>query len=360
MNDKLLERQIHNLLMARANGEYSYQDFLGLKQFYKDMLEPKAELPRYKVALLFICLNPRYWEFAKEAILGAKQYFLPGHDVEYLIWSDIARPDDSTAFQQAEQSLLQDYLMKTGQSHVLEPEYNKLRIEASETTKRAREAATVAHQCKVIPTGPMEWPYPTLMRYHLFLNQKKYLKKFDYVFYCDLDMRFVNIVGDEILGQGLTAAQHPMYALRKEYNPPYEPNPLSESYIPRPGRVLVEGGKPRFQPLYFAGGLQGGRAKPFIEAMEKMKKMIDSDLGKNYIPIWNDETAWNKYLFLNPPSVVLDPSYIYPDSLIEEYYKPVWGRNYTPRLVTLTKKFSISREGGEAARRIAEETKNLR
>ena len=74
--------------------------------------------------------------------------------------------------------------------------------------------------------------------------------------------------------------------------------------------------------------------------------MTDKDLNKNYIPIWNDESIWNRYLFDNPPEIVLTPSYIYPDSLIKEYYEPLWGCSYVPKLMTLTKWFTLSAEGG--------------
>jgi hypothetical protein len=159
-------------------------------------------------------------------------------------------------------------------------------------------------------------------------------------------MKFVSRVEDEILGD-LVGAQHPMYAIRHEYIPPYEPNDKSISFIPRPGRVIEENGKKKFEPLYFAGGFQGGRSENFIKAMKEMKKMIDKDFtDNNYIPIWNDETAWNAYLFKNPPTVVLNPSYIYPDSLIKAYYRPLWGRNFVPKLITLTKQFSLSKDGG--------------
>jgi hypothetical protein len=138
-----------------------------------------------------------------------------------------------------------------------------------------------------------------------------------------------------------------MYYIRREYNPPYEPNEKSVSYIPRPGRILEENGKKRFQPLYFAGGFQGGRSENFIKAMKEMKTMVDTDFTDNgYIPIWNDESVWNAYLFKNPPSVVLNPSYIYPDSLNKAYYQKIWGRNYVPKLVTLTKQFSLTKDGG--------------
>lgn len=208
-------------------------------------------------------------------------------------------------------------------------------------------------QATIFPTEPMGWPAPTLCRYNLFLEQEAKLLEYDYVFYCDADMAFVSRVGEEILGEGLTAAQHPMYALDHMYVPPYEPNPKSAAFIPRPGRILVSPDKKkRFQPLYYAGGFQGGRPADFIKAMKDMKKNIDKDMAQGYISIWNDESHWNKYLFKHPPSVVLSPSYIYPDSLIKAYYHKIWGRSYVPKLVTLTKKFSMSKEGGLALQQI--------
>lgn len=256
----------------------------------------------FKVAFCCICLNPPYWEFVKPMIDGARQFFLPGHKTDFFLWSDM--PQESN------------------------------------------------YGATVFETEAIEWPMPTLLRYSLFLQQEKILKKYDYIFYCDIDMKFVGVVGDEILGNGITAAQHPMYALRKEYWPPYEPNEKSASFIPRPGKIINEGGSSRFIPLYFAGGFQGGKSSKFIQAMKKTKKLIDADFNKNYIPIWNDETAWNKYLFENPPEIVLSPSYIYPDSLIKEYYEKLWGCSYQPKIITLTKKFSLSKEGGEALKNI--------
>lgn len=117
-----------------------------------------------------------------------------------------------------------------------------------------------------------------------------------------------------------------------------EPNPESAAYIPLP-------------EFYFAGGFQGGRTKPFIKAMKTMERAIDEDLRKlNYTARWNDESHWNRYLLDNPPSVVLSPSYVYPDSLIDEYYAKIWGKNYPPKLITLTKPFTTSEEDGKIMR----------
>lgn len=278
-----------------------------------------------RVAFVWICLNPPYWEYAKQMIEGAKRFFLPGHEVDYFLWSDMPNTKDEIF------AKLKPFVQNPEQ--VTTEQYNQM----------ADMVLSIHNDPKVtvFPTEPIEWPMPTLLRYHTFLQQEETLAKYDYIFYCDVDMLFVDVVGDEILGDGLTASVNPMYYLDSSMFPPYEPNPSSTAYIPRPGRVIEENGKPRFQPLYYAGGFQGGRTDKFIEAMKVLKKNIDRDFTNNYIAIWNEESHWNKYLFENPPSIVLNPSYIYPDSLHNEYYIPRWGRNYQPKLVTLTKKHSL-------------------
>lgn len=241
-----------------------------------------------KIGLVMICTGENYWPYAKQVIDSAKKYLLPGHEVDYLMWSDMPG--------------VADYGID-----------------------------------KLFPTEQTAWPYPTLMRYHLFLQQEELLKTYDYIFYCDVDMLFVDIVGDEILGQGITAAQHPMYAFRKEYIFPLEKNPKSTAHVKVP-------------QFYYAGGFQGGTTESFLKAMWSCKRAIDQDFSINYLARWNDESHWNRYLFDNPPAITLSPSYIYPDSLIEEYYKKIWGCEYHPRLVTLTKKFTTTKEGGDAVK----------
>lgn len=296
-------RLAHNYLQEVKQGDYTLDELNTLNNYVNYLFKDK-DLSKYKVGLMFVCINQPYWQYAEPVISGVKNLFLPGHDVEIMCWSDM-------------------------------PNYPE--------TKEITYGATT------FPTDSVEWPYPTLMRYHLFLQQEEYLKKFDYLFYLDLDMRIVNIVGDEILGDGLTMAQHPMYALQQPLWLPYETNPNSAAYIRQPGRLTEKDGKPVFQPLYAAGGFQGGKTPDFIKAMKEMKKTIDQDFNKNYIARWNDESHWNKYLFDNPPAVVLDTSYVYPDSMINEYYKKIWGRDYSPKIITLTKPFTTSAEGGAAA-----------
>jgi len=241
-------------------------------------------IKKLKVALICICVNPPYWEYVGPMLKSAKQFFLPNHNVDFLLWSDM--PEETT------------------------------------------------YGSKVFNTEPVEWPLPTLMRYHLFLQQEEKLREYDYVFYCDADMIFVDTVGDEILGDGLTGAEHPMYHFRKGLRFPLETNPKSQAYIPVP-------------QFYYAGGFQGGKTDEFIKAMKVMKRSIDLDFTSNYVARWNDESHWNRYLFDNPPVITLGPAYVYPDSLINEYYNKIWGEEIKPKLITITKKFSLSKEAGD-------------
>lgn len=251
---------------------------------------------RYKIAIVCISLNEPYWQFLSPMIDSARKFLLKGHDVDFIAFTDM-------------------------------PVNTKI-------------------DAKIIPTEPCTWPMPTLHRYHLFLKEEELLSTYDFIYYIDADMKFVSRVGDEILGN-LVGAVHPMYYIRNDYIPPYEPNEKSTAFIPRIGRIIEDGDKKKFQPLYFAGGFQGGRSDIFIKAMKAMRDKIDEDFSKNnYIAIWNDESHWNRYLFENPPTIVLSPSYVYPDTLINHYYKKIWGRNFCPKLVTVTKKFSLTKQGG--------------
>lgn len=292
MDDKLLDRVIHNHYMKNIAGNYAYQDLVVIKNFFNHLIEDgkvrEFNLPKYKIGLMFVCINEQYWKFAKDVIEGARKYFMPDHNVEIMLWTDMPK----------------------------EVDFGVTRFEAKS----------------------VGWPSPTLHRYDYFLSQEEYLKKFDYIYYLDIDMRFVNIVGDELLGD-LVAAQHPMYALRQIFKAPFETRKESTAYVDAP-------------QFYYAGAIQGGKTPVFIEAMKEMKKNIDIDVANKIIAIWNDESYWNEYLInTREPNVILSPAYVHPDSIIEEYYKKIWGCRYTPKIYTLTKDFSLTPESQEKLKR---------
>lgn len=316
---------------------------------------------KQKVALVFICLNPLYWQFASDMVQGARQFFLPGHDTEFFFWTDI--PETRQEIVDGYKRGLKEMGLDVGEHDITAGSIgiqNKNMVIDTPSIINSVVGLREQKDIHIIPTEAVPFPYPTLLRYNLFLAEEEKLKEFDYIFYTDVDMKFVGVVGDEILGKGLTAAVHPGYHIRNQLHPPLEANPKSASYVHRAGKTIADplartatGEKVgnRFIPLYYAGGFQGGPASVYIQAMKETKKIIETDLNMSYIPRWNDESAWNRYLFDHEPEIVLSPSYIYPDSLIKEYYEPiVWGCSYPPKLMTITKWFSLSSEGGEAVK----------
>lgn len=281
-----------------------------------------------------ICTGELYWRFAKDVIESAKTNLLQGHEVDYLLWTDLPKTVDESV----KEKVFNTYFQARYPNGILESDASAVQAEVEANLQTTLESINMLNSrsdITIFPTEHTHWPYPTLMRYHLFLQQEEKLREYDYLFYCDVDMLFVDKVGEEILGSGLTAALHPMYSLRKGLQFPLEPNPQSAAYIKVP-------------QYYFAGGFQGGKTEDFITAMRSMKRTIDADFNINYLARWNDESHWNRYLFDTPPSVILDQCYVFPDSLIEEYYKKIWDPavDWKPKLVTLTKKFSTSKEAG--------------
>ena len=147
-----------------------------------------------KIALCIIATN-NYLDFVGPLVTSAEKYFLPGHDIEYRIFSNAQRIWDSTG---------NVYLHK------------------------------VQHQ---------PWPAMTLNRYDMILGAN--LKGYDAVYYIDADSRFVAPVGDEVL-QNMVVVAHPGYYIKGGGS--WETNPKSHAFV-----------SPVLKNHYVCGGFQGGR-----------------------------------------------------------------------------------------------------
>jgi len=164
------------------------------------------------------------------------------------------------------------------------------------------------------------WPYDTMMRYEMYYNAKDLLEKMDYLFACDADMLFVDTVGEEILGAQV-ATQHPGFVGKRGT---YETRKKSTAYIaPHEGKH------------YFAGGFNGGSSQEFLKRSRIMTENIHKDLEKNIVAVWHDESHLNRYLVDNPPTVILTPSYCYPER---------WKLPYHKRLLALDKNHAKMRK----------------
>ncbi len=207
-----------------------------------------------KIGFLVVATG-KYSQFIPPLIKSARKHFCQGHEVTYFIFTDGAIP----------------------------PEKDQV----------------VLHHTK------MGWPFDTMLRYQAYVAHWDQLSSQDYLFACDADMLFVDNVGDEILGE-LVATMHPGFYNGSPFpriRGSYDTNPLSTACVRN-----HEGA------YYFAGGFYGGRASAVLEMAETNLKHIYQDLAHGVIALWHDESHWNRYCIDHPPTVILSPSYCYPEN----------------------------------------------
>lgn len=222
---------------------------------------------------LLIMATGKYIQFVKPLVESAEQHFCNNHHVTYFVFTD----------------------------GVYEGEENV------ETIYQSR----------------LGWPYDTMMRFQVYYNNRNRFQDQDYLFACDADMLFVGDIGEEIFSDRV-AITHPGY-----YNKPrkaftYETNPLSLACI-----KANEGDK------YFCGGFYGGTKEEFLTMSKINSKKIDKDLRKGIVALWHDESHLNRYFIDHPPTLVLSPSYCFPEG---------WVLPFEPKLMALNKNHAEMRK----------------
>lgn len=174
-----------------------------------------------------------------------------------------------------------------------------------------------------------KFPFASMDRFSHFCKNKNILEKEDYLFYFDVDCKFVNLVSTEIYGD-LVGVQHAGYV---GLNGPTETNEKSKLFLP-----------PERYKRYFGGGMSGGNSKEYLKLSQWCENKINEDISNGITPIFHDETAINTYFALNEPDVILSPSFHYPQSNMEHYNR-IWNnKNYLPKLLLLDKDHEKIRE----------------
>lgn len=173
-----------------------------------------------------------------------------------------------------------------------------------------------------------EWepfPGPTLHRYHYFDSISEILKKHDYLFYTDVDMLFVDTVSSSyLMSKAFVAVVHPGFYKTFNHRGTPETNPNSKAFI-----------DPSVDFEYVAGGFQGGKTKYFLMAIHTMKLSIDIDFDNGIVPVWHDESMWNKFVVLNKSNVhFCQPDMCFPQNTnINSYLSDIRA----PKLIALDK-----------------------
>lgn len=161
-----------------------------------------------------------------------------------------------------------------------------------------------------IPVPHMAWPNPTLWRWSRIWSARSMLREFDAVFYCDADMRFVDIVQFPV--RGMVGTIHPGF-----YRNPRKP------YETRKESKAACRGK-----TYFAGGFVGGHADGFLSMAKAISDATDDDFRRGVIAKHHDESHLNAYFAKFPPATSLSPAYCYPET---------WNLPFEKRLLALNK-----------------------
>jgi histo-blood group ABO system transferase len=159
------------------------------------------------------------------------------------------------------------------------------------------------------------WPYDALKRSHIYIAHRSQLEHMDYLYSIDADMRFTAPVGNEIFGD-LVGTRHFGFLNKSG---PYEKSKSSAAYVSK------KKGK-----VYFAAAFYGGKREEFFRLSEQLVAQIDRDLENDYIAIWHDESHLNRYFHDHPPTLLLSPSYVYPQDYGTDF-------PYERKIVAVTK-----------------------
>ena len=163
------------------------------------------------------------------------------------------------------------------------------------------------------------WPLASLMRYRMFLDARDHLKKYDHLFYMDIDMLVkAPIQESEICGDGITAVLHPGYVGIPEKT--YDRNPNCTANL-------------RGNREYYQGCFQGGSRDAFLKMCQILHGNINRDEATGNRAVWFDESHLNWYLYHNPPAIALSPVFACPE--YTDNYPSVWDQ--IPRIVHLAK-----------------------
>jgi len=175
-----------------------------------------------------------------------------------------------------------------------------------------------------IPIEHKPWPYMTLYRYKFFDMAKDILKEYDYVYYCDVDMLFVNRIKEDIISD-LVGTLHGGFYDKPKHTWTYETNPKSTAYI-----------KNGDGDNYYCGGFNGGSSQEFLKMSAIINENITIDEKNNIIAKWHDESHINKYFYINKPTKILSAEYCWPDTN---------QKNDNAKIIALTKDNTLFKYG---------------
>lgn len=174
-----------------------------------------------------------------------------------------------------------------------------------------------------VPNLP--WPLPTLLKYHMFLKYENDLLKMDYLYQSNANIVCENqVLEDSFLpkdSEKLFFTMHPSFINKKSQHCPFERNKFSKAYVPYSENAV-----------YVYGAMNGGRSSDYIEMIKEIECNIESDLQRNIIAKWHDESHVNRYANSIVNKKILSSSYCYPTNFDIEDKRIIVGINKADKI----------------------------
>jgi hypothetical protein len=130
----------------------------------------------------------------------------------------------------------------------------------------------------------MGWPCNTLLRFKMFSRIENKLQDYDYLFFFNSNA----IIVKPVLPEDILPVDEDFSAVCVEDNPEkmsFEPRPVSAAFVSRDEAKY-----------YFAGGLNGGKRKAYLDLIASCNHIVDTDIQNGIMPLWHDESVLNRYL----------------------------------------------------------------
>lgn len=231
--------------------------------FSPEILDEQFRLQNVTVGLTVFAVK-KYVAFLRLFLETAEQHFMVGHRVTYYVFTD--RPADVPRV----------------------PLREGRRLAVLAVRSHARWQDVSMHRMEMISR----------------FSEQRFRHEVDYLVCVDVDMKFRDHVGVEILSP-LFGTLHPGFYRADRQAFTYERRPQSQAYIP-----------PDEGDFYYLGGFFGGSVAEVQRLASACHQAMALDKANGIEAVWHDESHLNKYLLYHKPTKVLSPEYLWDQQLL--------------------------------------------
>lgn len=179
-----------------------------------------------------------------------------------------------------------------------------------------------------IPTEHYGWPDTFHKTFETLLRSKDETLDCDWFISIDADMKVVEELHyDDVFddNKNYIGVHHPCHYLKlpphNSFPGSFDVNPLSNAFITSDMDTSI----------YYQGCIWGGKISHIFDMMEEIDRWTKEDISRNSVPVWYEESYFNKFFILNKDKVkTLGPEYAFPE-LFFEYC------DFSPKIMHLAK-----------------------